>query len=247
VGKDKVSVYREALRTILDWDEYLIQESKLPGPRGNLELAQAVAEEGDETLFRNLRSYVPEKAPTNTPGEFLAFCGVLGLGKLLADGKTSEFETLRRFANDPRWRVREAVAMALQRYGKENMDALIKEMKKWACGSNLEKRAAAAALCEPKLLWDQNLTNRVLQILEVITRGIIDSDRGDADFKVLRQGLGYCWSVAVAASPREGMRLMEKWLVNTDPDIHWIMRENLKKKRLIRVDPEWVEKWTETF
>ena len=28
--------------------------------------------------------------------------------------------------------------------------------------------------------------------------------------------------------------------VGNDPDIRWIMRENLKKKRLARMDPGWV-------
>ena len=57
MGKDKVSIYREVLRALPDWDEYLKRESRLPGPRGNLELAQAVAEEGDKVIF--LHKIVP--------------------------------------------------------------------------------------------------------------------------------------------------------------------------------------------
>jgi hypothetical protein len=67
--------------------------------------------------------------------------------------------------------------------------------------------------------------------------------QGD-DFIALRKGLGYCWSVAVAALPVEGKALMEKWLVKQDKDVQWIMRENLKKNRLIRMDAEWVQRWT---
>jgi hypothetical protein len=36
---------------------------------------------------------------------------------------------------------------------------------------------------------------------------------------------------------------MEKWLASSDKDIQWIMRENLKKARLARMDAAWVEKW----
>jgi hypothetical protein len=36
---------------------------------------------------------------------------------------------------------------------------------------------------------------------------------------------------------------MEKWLVTPDKDIRWIMLENLKKNRLVRVDADWVKKW----
>jgi hypothetical protein len=47
----KTDQYRAKLRALLDWDGHLRQESGLPGPRGNIELAQAVADEGDEQLF----------------------------------------------------------------------------------------------------------------------------------------------------------------------------------------------------
>ena len=36
---------------------------------------------------------------------------------------------------------------------------------------------------------------------------------------------------------------MEKWLANPDPDVRWIMRENLKKNRLVRMDAAWVARW----
>ncbi len=43
----KIDAYRAELRRIADWEAFLRAESRLPGPRSNLELAQAVAEEGD--------------------------------------------------------------------------------------------------------------------------------------------------------------------------------------------------------
>jgi hypothetical protein len=36
---------------------------------------------------------------------------------------------------------------------------------------------------------------------------------------------------------------MEKWMVHPDKDIRWIMKENLKKNRLVRMDAEWVNHW----
>lgn len=35
----KADDYRRKLQTLDSWDAYLLQESGLPGPRGNLELA----------------------------------------------------------------------------------------------------------------------------------------------------------------------------------------------------------------
>ena len=33
---------------------------------------------------------------------------------------------------------------------------------------------------------------------------------------------------------------MEKWLADEDKDVRWIMRENLGKARLTRLDAAWV-------
>jgi hypothetical protein len=33
---------------------------------------------------------------------------------------------------------------------------------------------------------------------------------------------------------------MEKWIGSDDKDVRWIMKQNLKKKRLIRMDEDWV-------
>ncbi len=40
----KLNDYLQKLRELDDWTPYLLKNSGLPGPRGNLELAQAVAE-----------------------------------------------------------------------------------------------------------------------------------------------------------------------------------------------------------
>jgi hypothetical protein len=234
--------YRKKLRQLENWDAYLLQESGLPGPRGNLELAQVVADEGDAPLFECYLAYTADLAPTNSPYEFLAFCGVVGLGRLLAEGQTSYLETLRQCASDRRWRMREGVAMALQRLGDANMDLLVQEMRSWSTGNLLEQRAAAAALCEPRLLKKPTLAHAALDILDRITSNVQQNkDRKNDEFLALRKGLGYCWSVAVVASPEDGKKLMEKWLADPDKDIRWIMRENLKKNRLVRLDADWVE------
>lgn len=242
----RVDEYRQQLRALAreEWDSTLLQESGLPGPRGNLELAQAVADEGDLALFERYITYTAEKAPTNSPYEFLAFCGVVGLGRLVAEGNRDLLSTLRRQASDSRWRTREAVAMALQRFGDVAMEQLLVEMRAWSAGSPLEQRAAAAGLCEPRLLGRAEHAREVLQILDHITATVVwASNRRSEDFQALRKGLGYCWSVAVVALPEEGKALMEKWLRHPDKDVRWIMRENLKKNRLARMDAAWVKRW----
>jgi hypothetical protein len=241
---NKADSYRQVLKTLADWEPYLLQESGLPGPRGNLELAQVVADEGDGKLFEHFLTYTPEVAPVNSPQEFLAFCGAVGLGKLLADGDDDILDTLRPYASDPRWRTREGVAMALQRLGKKNMGKLLEAMTAWSTGNWYEKRAAAAALAEPVLLKNEKEALRALHILDGMTVSMENSpDARSEGFKVFQQGMGYCWSVVVAAAPAEGKRLMEKWLACNDHIIRRVMQENLKKNRLVRMDAAWVEKW----
>jgi len=238
----KHQYYRQILRTLDDWEPFLLQESGLPGPRANLELLQAVADEGSEAQFRQWLTLGPDRAPVNSPEQFLAVCGVVGLGRLLAEGDRKVLPTLRSYACDPRWRMREGVAMALQRLGDRDMDALLAEMEGWSRGNWLEKRAAAAAVCEPRLLTEPQHAQRVLQLLDDITTSIANAeDRKSDAFRSLRQALGYCWSVAVAALPAEGTAAMERWLPAADPDVAWIIKENLRKKRLQRINPDWVD------
>jgi hypothetical protein len=241
----KTEIYRQHLRELSAWDKFLLKESGLPGPRANLELVQAVADEGTLDLFQRYLTYTPERASTNSPEVFLAVCGVVGLGRLLAEGDLEQLAVLRECANDPRWRMREAVAMGLQRWGDADMPTLLKAMTDWGRGTLLERRAAAAAVCEPRLLADPKHAKRVLKLLDTITTSIVrEADRKSEDFKTLRQALGYCWSVAVVALPSEGKPALEKWLINPNPDVAWIMRENLKKNRLARMDAKWVKKWS---
>jgi hypothetical protein len=224
--------------------------------RGNLELAAVVADEASDAQLAGWRRLTPEEAPVNTPDEFLAFCGVLGLGRVLVRGEgdvqhggggTPPLRELRAFAADPRWRTREAVAMALQRWGDADMAGLLAEMRSWAAADDLlVRRAAIAALCEPRLLRDPDHAAAVLSILDDITsrlNQIPPSARKSDAFKILRQALGYGWSVAIVAAPERGKALLEKWLAFADPDVRWIMRENLKKNRLQKMDPGWAAYW----
>jgi len=234
----KIDDYRQTLKKLDDWTPFLLKNSGLPGPRGNLELAHAVAREGSKEQFQRFLAFQAEE---NTPEVFLVFCGVMGLGKLAAN-EPNLFDQLRPYASDPRWRVREAVATGLQLAGDQDMDLLLKEMQKWSKGNWYEKRASAAALAEPRLLKQPKHVKQVLQVLNEITATMESAGNAkEESFKVLRQGMAYCWSVVVTALPEAGKPLMEKWLNSPNKDIRWMMKENFKKNRLIKMDADWVE------
>ena len=94
------------------------------------------------------------------------------------------------------------------------------------------------------LLREAGQVERVLGILDQITASLVDrEDRRTDEFLALRKGLGYCWSVAVVALPGRGKALMEKWIRSDDRDVQWVMKQNLRKKRLERMDPAWVSHW----
>lgn len=92
------------------------------------------------------------------------------------------------------------------------------------------------------MLIDEVVADGVLAILDTITATLSEAeDRRTVEYAALKRALGYCWSVAVVAAPARGKRLMEQWSASANPDIRWIIRENLKKNRLVRLDAVWVE------
>ena len=222
----RVDTYRAELRKLKEWEPYLKRHSGLPGPRANLELVAAVAEEADADRLWRLSA---------SQDEFLALCGTAGLGRVALMEPETAMKWLRELAADPRWRVREGVAMALQRLGKESMPRLIAEMKEWARDGAFVQRAVVAGLCEPAILDTNEDTVEVLAILDHVTRSLAATpapDRKHDGFRVLRQALGYGWSVAAAAAPQNAKPYLEKWLRSQDKDVAWVMKTNLGKSRM---------------
>lgn len=232
-----------AFRAATDRESYLRERSGLPGPRSNLELLDAASDEANRADLERWAALTPEGAPENTPDVFLACVGIVGLGRLVAAGDRSFLTALRRSSNDPRWRVRESVAIGLQAWGDADPEALVDEMERWSAGSPFEGRAAMAALCEPRLLRQRPIVARTLAVLDRLTRSVRDAanSRGE-DVRVLRQALGYGWSVAVAADVEIGLPAFEPWLHDPNPDVRWIVHQNLGKARLTRVAADWVER-----
>jgi hypothetical protein len=219
-----------------------MERSGLPGPRGNLELLDAAADVAEASEIRRWAAIGPDEAGTNEPRGFLAMCGVAGLGRLAVEGDRDAVGELRIHANDPRWRVREAVAIALQRIGDADLDELFDVAEAWSDGTANERRAAVAAVAEPRLLRDPSAAARAVTLFDRITASFVadPGDRRGDELRTLRKALGYGWSVAIVADPAHGKPAFERWLGSGDPDVRWICRENLKKARLSRMDPGWV-------
>ena len=207
-------------------EAYLRANSRLPGPRANLELLAKAGEEVDRETAMAWAGRAVGDDPTDV---FVISVGVVGLGRLAAEGDETGLELMRRRAGDDNWRIREAVAIGLQRLGDDRPERLTEIARTWASGAPLEARAAVAGVAEPRLLKVARSVDAALDVLDAATQTAVKSrDR------VLRQALGYAWSVVVAADPARGLPRFEalEARAEDDADIAWIVRENRSKSRM---------------
>ncbi len=233
---------------------YLAERSGLPGPRMNLALVAAFADAVGEVVTRPdppvdrlealLDGWValsPQDAPTNDPREIWPGAAVLAYGQVAArrpDWWGDEIAKLHRAATDPRWRVRELVATALQRMLAADWPRTLAALQGWLTEADpLVIRAAVAAVAEPPLLHEAGRGADALAIqagaLDWLAR-LSPAERRSEGVRTLRQALGFTVSVAVAAAPEAGFALLDQWAASSDPDGQWVVRENLKKARLRR-------------
>ena len=238
--------------------ENLEQNSSLPGRRANLELARAFGDvvadaasaNPDEmwSLCSRLTDILASEAGVDQPASFLAFCGAGAMGAIGAvrSGYTGRsLVHLRSLARDPRWRIREAVCSGLSRLLQAWPDSAFEALELWVVGGDLlEMRAAAAAVADPPLLQDGEIALRGLELQQSILDQVMHTPveaRKLEPFKILRKGLGYTLSVVVCAVPEAGFSLLESMVETDDRDVLWILRQNLKKKRLTRIAAAEVE------
>jgi hypothetical protein len=262
----KTDAYRQVVLPLLgsfvgtrsaeELSAYLRENSNLPGPRGNLELAAAFAaavrESGSQKseplwdLLKTMTAVTALEAPTGHPDEFVVFCGTVGIGALGAvcpAYSDMALSALRSLASDPRWRVREGVAMALQQLLLSRAWDTVAELGRWVeRGDLLQLRAAAAGVAEPAVLKQPGMPEAALElhrgILPVVAQA---SDRRSEAFRVLRQALGYTLSVVVCELPESGFAFLRELMAANDVDVLWIVNQNLKKNRLLRRFPDRVQ------
>ncbi len=233
--------------------EYLASNSNLPGPRGNLELAYAFAEVAEDFSTKNpieiwalasaLTNVSANEAPVNDSKEFLPFCGAVTLGAVASTHTEffrQAFPVLKKLANDSRWRTREGVAMGLQKLIAKQGQDVMAELEGWIVKNEwLTMRAVAGGVAEPALLKDLQNAKGALALHEKIFSQILAAgERKTNEFKKLRQALGYSLSVVICAIPKEGFEYMQRIAGSHDADILWVIKENLKKNRLVKTFPD---------
>ncbi|NRI69748.1 hypothetical protein FEZ60_29945 [Rhodococcus sp. MS16] len=218
----------------LDGDElwsYLQERSGLPGPRANLALMLEFARGADsDDILQAVES----------EDEYIRCCGIVGFGFILVRSRDEAvLDSLTEATTSASWRAREAAAMAVQAIGDTDPELFRAIIEQWARSTHpLTLRAAAAGICEPRLLKDKTNAVLAVRVCRDATEWIVSQpadSRRDADTRALRQALGYCWSVAVAADPENALPAFVSLEASDDTDVVWIVRENRKKARLRKV------------
>jgi hypothetical protein len=228
----------------------LLAASGLPGARMNLKVVAAFAAavgllvtqpdppvDALEALLDGWAGLDEDEAPGDQPLAILPCAAVVAYGAVgvgRPDWIDDELAKLRRASADPRWRVREVVAQALQRLLAHDWPYVVWELADWVGDDDpLVVRAAVAAVAEPPLLKgdEQRATDaHGLQQVAVATYGRGEAPRRSDPSRTLRQALGFTISVTTAATG--DFALLMELATSDDPDLRWIAAHNAKKSRL---------------
>lgn len=232
---------------------YLLAHSNLPGKRANLELAFAFSDNIEEhypvnpelalTFCEALINENPTDKHVTGSEEFLPFCGVVGFGRIGKIDPLRESGVLvyiKSAAQDERWRIREAVAIAIQDLMDVRPEATVVILQSWVQDGNyLLYRAVAAGIAEPRLMNKIEIARDALELHKAILDKVARvADRRDPNYIILVKGLCYTLSVVITGIEKEGFTYLEDLLATGHPVIQKIVRENLKKERLFRLNAE---------
>lgn len=244
--------------TIAALEDYLIDHSALPGRRANLELVAALADEVaalcadpevslarsyvalDWLLWQLMNRHPPAifGEDPDSPLQMPELCGIVARGEWAAAFQQIEggVADLLRHGCSPLWRIREGAAMGLQRMLARRWASTFRRLRRCALDATpLQWRAMIAGVAEPDLLRDPAQAADALDLhysALVFLRRLPPDVRRNDDVRTLRKALGYSVSVVAAALPELGLAQMHAWALWRDPDVDWLLRENLKKKRL---------------
>ncbi len=220
--------------------DYLLVNSKLPGRRANLELLYDFRKHASKEIVMKCLS-LKNKDLKNTPEEFAIMCGVVGYCEVYKDKTEQVFEFLDDYAQSESWRVREAVAMGIQHMLILSEEDSLQIIKSWLQKTNLHKRAIIAGLCTPRLQSIKAVSCETEIALECLMNAVSSwTGKLTEEQSVLRKALGYCWSIAIEANSSNLKPKFERYFDSENKNIRWILKSNLKKKRLIKLDDKWV-------
>jgi hypothetical protein len=182
----------------------------------------------------------PKKAVGATSGEFLPVCGVYALGERAAADKSIRERAvaiLHDAAEDPRFRVREAVPVALARIGAETGRELLEQVEHWMSGY-FQAAAVLIAMCDARWLSKLPGDDYYLPLIRVdqCWSLINEAPRADSRYPGFKALLEVLERAPAALAPHFGLPVFDRLVAWTEcemPEIRDAIRKNLKDKRLI--------------
>ncbi len=116
---------------------------------------------------------------------------------------------------------------------------MLATIEPWSRAGPFEARAAVAAICEPRLLASRGAVDGAVRVLDAATAllAALGKPRGEPG-RVLGAGLGYGWSVVVAADPSATLPAFTRWAGSDDADVRRMVASNLAKARFVRAAPD---------
>lgn len=222
--------------------EKLCVASGLPGTRANLVLAEAFAVEcaargqkADALAFA-LATMSAEEAPGATAKEFLPVVGVVAIGARLAstpkDAKLKKrvMALLHDAAEDTRFRVREAVPLALARIGEATGDVLVHELGPWMDGF-FHAAAVLLAMGDKRFLGTLDDADIVVERLDEAYALAKNAPRSAVrwpGWKALVEALS---TVPAALAARFGVRIFDRlvaWSNTEIPELRDAVEKNIR-------------------
>lgn len=220
--------------------------SGLPGPRANMTLANAFAadvaahgKKGDALAFA-MATLHPDVAPGATEHEFLPVCGVLAVGARAAKDeplRKRALALLHDAAEDPRFRVRDAVPIALAKIGAEMGDDLAEQLRSWMDGY-FQAAAVLRALEDRELLSATKRHQVVVERLHDAFALACNAPRSAArypGFKAMMEALGSAPAGVSMKFPQQVLELLATWAEIQIPEMREVVRQNLRDKRMQRL------------
>lgn len=206
---------------------HLSINSGLPGTRVNTTLAQAFATEcvavgkPADKMILAMCLLDAEAAPGDNSLEFLPVCGAIALGaRAAADPslRPKALSFLHELSEDFRFRVREAVPLALAKLGTQMGDALVHELVKWTDGF-FQGAAALDAMADPSFLatiHDDEAAVARLHEAYMLAKGASRSASRYPGFKALVDTLS---RVPATFATRFGMPVFDELVLWTDTQV----------------------------
>lgn len=217
--------------------------SGLPGTRANMTLANAFAVEcaargtkADRLVF-TLVGLDPDVARGATEHEFLPLCGVLALGARASRDpavRRKAIEALHDAAEDPRFRVRDVVPVALARIGEAMGDELVGLTASWTDGF-FQAAAVLRALAENTWLSATKDADGVLARLDEAFLLAEKAPRAASRYPGRKALVDALATAPAAVATRYGaavFELLARWSKTKMPELREAIEKNLRAKAL---------------